>query len=105
MRTKGIKPKVAGALIELFNATDMSPEDLDERAIEMVRGQPQDHVLYVLKEVSSLYKAQSQCETSGGYHLTDISMIIVSATSVAFFFLQFAEVISIECYSGELARA
>ncbi len=46
-----MKPKVAVALIELYEATDMSPQELDDRAIEMLRSLPLDHALFIIKEV------------------------------------------------------
>lgn len=51
LRAQSVKPKVAVALIELYEATDMSPQDLDDRAIEMLRTLPLEHALFVIKEV------------------------------------------------------
>ncbi|VDN04099.1 unnamed protein product [Thelazia callipaeda] len=51
LRAQNVKPKVAVALIELYEATDMSPQDLDDRAIEMLRSLPIEHALFIIKEV------------------------------------------------------
>lgn len=51
LRAQNVKPKVAVSLIELYEATDMSPQDLDDRAIEMLRSLPLDHAAFVIKEV------------------------------------------------------
>lgn len=51
LRSLSVKPKVAAALVRLYEATDMSPDELDERAVEMLRGLPTDHALFVIKEV------------------------------------------------------
>lgn len=51
LRAQSVKPKVAVALIELYEATDMSPQELDDRAIEMLRSLPLEHALFIIKEV------------------------------------------------------
>lgn len=51
LRAQNVKPKVVVALMELYEATDMTPEDIDERALEMIRSLPTDHAEFVIKEV------------------------------------------------------
>lgn len=46
-----MKPKVAVALMQLYESTEMSPEDMDERAIDMLRSLPVDHAIFVIGEV------------------------------------------------------
>ncbi|MFH4975658.1 hypothetical protein AB6A40_002367 [Gnathostoma spinigerum] len=64
LRSQSVKPKVAVALIELYDATDMTPEDIDERAIEMLRSLPVEHAVFVLKEVreSNLVGVQNKAQ-------------------------------------------
>uniref|UniRef100_A0A0N5AEK6 Heterogeneous nuclear ribonucleoprotein Q n=1 Tax=Syphacia muris TaxID=451379 RepID=A0A0N5AEK6_9BILA len=54
LRAQNIKPKVVVALMELYEATDMTPEDIDERALEMLRILPVDHAEFVIKEVNMI---------------------------------------------------
>ncbi|VDM12032.1 unnamed protein product, partial [Wuchereria bancrofti] len=64
LRAQSVKPKVAVALIELYEATDMSPQELDDRAIEMLRSLPLDHALFIIKEVkeSKLMGVQNKAQ-------------------------------------------
>ncbi|KHN88461.1 Heterogeneous nuclear ribonucleoprotein Q [Toxocara canis] len=64
LRSQNVKPKVAVALLHLYEATDMSEDELDERAIEMLRGLPVDHALFVIKEVegSKLIGVQNKAQ-------------------------------------------
>uniref|UniRef100_A0A0R3RU63 Heterogeneous nuclear ribonucleoprotein Q n=1 Tax=Elaeophora elaphi TaxID=1147741 RepID=A0A0R3RU63_9BILA len=64
LRAQSVKPKVAVALIELYEATDMSPQELDDRAIEMLRSLPLEHALFIIKEVkeSKLMGVQNKAQ-------------------------------------------
>ncbi|VDM49812.1 unnamed protein product [Toxocara canis] len=50
LRSQNVKPKVAVALMQLYESTEMSPEDMDERAIDMLRSFPIEHAIFVIGE-------------------------------------------------------
>ncbi|VDD87620.1 unnamed protein product [Enterobius vermicularis] len=64
LRAQNVKPKVVVALMELYEATDMTPEDIDERALEMIRSLPTDHAEFVIKEIkdSNLLGVQNKAQ-------------------------------------------
>uniref|UniRef100_F1KVY1 Heterogeneous nuclear ribonucleoprotein R n=2 Tax=Ascaris suum TaxID=6253 RepID=F1KVY1_ASCSU len=64
LRSQNVKPKVAVALMQLYESTEMSPEDMDERAIDMLRSLPVDHAIFVIGEVkkSNLLGVQNHAQ-------------------------------------------
>lgn len=48
---QNLKTSVAEALMKLFDASLLSEEDVDERAVEMLNGFPEEHAVYICTQL------------------------------------------------------
>lgn len=64
LRDQQINPSVAVALIKLYEQTEMTPEDVDERAIEMLRSFANEQACYIIEELrkSELFGVQNRAQ-------------------------------------------
>uniref|UniRef100_A0A0N5AGH8 Heterogeneous nuclear ribonucleoprotein Q n=1 Tax=Syphacia muris TaxID=451379 RepID=A0A0N5AGH8_9BILA len=51
LRAQNLKADVAVALIQLYEATDLTPEDVDDRVVEMLRSFPVDHAVFIVNQL------------------------------------------------------
>ncbi|VDK43953.1 unnamed protein product [Anisakis simplex] len=64
LRSQSVEQKVAEALVNLYETRDMKADELDERAVEMLRGFPIDQELFIVEQIkkSGLVGVQNKAQ-------------------------------------------